>query len=123
MLHFLRSVSGAAADPSDPTRLRLIPAVAAACFAVARLVQDCPENQRRLAGGGGDDQDPVLFKLLAVDGEGRGGGGASSNDRGQRGHPRPRAPQAAGCGMVCSNRAKAIAADPLPPRQGMALDL
>ena len=56
-------------DPKKLSRAKLIPSVAAACQAVARLVQDCPENQRRLAGGAGDDLDPVLFKLLEIDGE------------------------------------------------------
>lgn len=68
VLHFLRSVSRLS-DPLELSRAKLFPSVAAACQAVARLVQDCPENQRRLAGGAGDDLDPVLFKLLEMDGE------------------------------------------------------
>jgi hypothetical protein len=40
LLHLLRSVSSVA-DPADLVKARLVPAVAAACFAMARLVQVC----------------------------------------------------------------------------------
>ncbi|GAX82187.1 hypothetical protein CEUSTIGMA_g9615.t1 [Chlamydomonas eustigma] len=65
LLHLLRSVSSVPISPDDLARARLIPAVASACYALARLVQDCPESQLRLAGGGGDDLDPILFNLLS----------------------------------------------------------